>query len=483
MNKGTVDYKRYLKAIDMTETIRLSGKVSKVVGLIIESSGPAASVGDLCYVEHVHRPAKWVEYRREPKTHDGGHGANGSSCMTPCEVVGFKDNKVLLMPLGDIEGICPGSAVTASGEPLSVAVGNELLGRVLDGLGRPIDEKGPLEVTGRRPVHGSPPDPLSRRRIKEPLGTGIRAIDALLTCGKGQRVGIFSGSGVGKSVLLGMIAKSSEADVNVIALIGERGREVREFIERDLGEEGLERSVVVAVTSDKPALIRIKGAMVATSIAEHFRDLGMDVMLMMDSLTRVAVAQREIGLSIGEPPTTRGYTPSVFAMLPKLLERAGNSSMGSITGLYTVLVEGDDVNEPISDAVRAILDGHIVLSRRLASLNHYPAIDVLNSVSRVMIDVVSEEHRRAANRLKGVLATYKEAEDLINIGAYVKGSNPKIDYAIEHIEKIKNFLKQGIDEKVDFRQSVEMMIGLLEKETDSEEIQLQAAEDNGVQTA
>jgi flagellum-specific ATP synthase len=325
-----------------------------------------------------------------------------------------------------------------------------LLGRVLDGLGRPMDDKGALEAEGVRPAFGMPPEPLKRERILEPLATGIRPIDALLTCGRGQRIGIFSGSGIGKSVLMGMIARNTSAQVNVIGLVGERGREVREFIEKDLGEEGLSRSVVVAVTSDQPALIRIKGAQVATAIAEDFRDRGMDVMLMMDSVTRLAMAQREIGLTIGEPPTTRGYTPSVFAMLPKLLERSGASDKGSITGMYTVLVEGDDMNEPVADHVRSILDGHIVLSRKLAARNHYPAIDVLESVSRLMFDIVDADHLKAARIMLEHLAIYRDSEDLINIGAYVKGSNPKIDLAIEKIDAIQEFLKQNITDRGDY---------------------------------
>lgn len=450
MSETLFDIEKYLGSISAADPIRLSGIISTIIGLTIESTGPASSIGELCLVEN-----------------------QNSGCCVEAEVVGFKGNKVLLMPLGEIQGVAPGSTVTATGEPFSVAVGEELLGRILDGLGKPIDGKGKLQTKRRRSVYNSPPQPLSRRRITEPLGTGIRAIDALLTCGKGQRIGIFSGSGVGKSVLMGMIARNSVADVNVIALVGERGREVRDFIERDLGEEGLKKSVVVAATSDKPALVRLKGALVATTVAEYFRDQGMDVMLMMDSVTRIAVAQREVGLTIGEPPTTKGFTPSVFALLPRLLERAGTSEKGSITGLYTVLVEGDDVNEPISDAVRAILDGHIVLSRKLATLNHYPAIDILNSVSRVMIEVTTPEHQQAANKLKEVLATYQEAEDLINIGAYVQGSNPKIDYAIDNIDKINTFLKQDIDEKADFDQNSSELVELWrspESENNNEKI-------------
>jgi flagellum-specific ATP synthase len=375
-------------------------------------------------------------------------------------VVGFRNDRVLLMPLGDVTGIAPGSRVIASREPFVVNVGHELLGRVLNGLGAPIDGKGPIAASAVRSVAHAAPDPLTRKRILKPLATGVRAIDAMLTCGKGQRIGIFSGSGVGKSVLLGMIARDSEADVNVIGLIGERGREVRDFLDKDLKEEGLKRSVVVAVTSDQASLIRVKGAMTATAIAEYFRDLGLNVMLMMDSVTRVAMAQREIGLAIGEPPASKGYTPSVFAMLPRLLERSGTSALGSITGLYTVLVEGDDMTEPVADAVRSILDGHIVLSRKMAHQNHYPAIDVLESVSRLMIDVVPEDHTRMANQIKEILAVYREAEDLINIGAYVKGSNPKIDLAIEKISGINGFLKQSINESSSYDETVQRLVKL-----------------------
>ena len=377
------------------------------------------------------------------------------------EVVGFRGESVLLMALGEIGGVSPGVSVTADGHPLRVHVGHELLGRVLGGLGQPIDGRGPTGAKRTRSLIATPPDPLTRQRIAEPLATGIRCIDGLLTCGKGQRVGIFSGSGVGKSILLGMIARNCEADLNVIALIGERGREVRDFIEKDLGPEGLKKSIVVAVTSDQAALIRLKGALLATTIAEYFRDLGLDVMLMMDSITRVAMAQREIGLAVGEPPATKGYPPSVFAFLPKLLERSGTSAVGSITGLYTVLVEGDDMTEPVADAARSILDGHINLSRKLASENHYPAIDVLDSVSRVMIDVVDPEHRGGGARVREVLATHRDAEDLINIGAYVKGSNPRIDFAISRIEAIREFLRQDIGDRTDYSQTVGQLKALL----------------------
>ena len=426
------------RTIESTESIRVRGKVSQMLGLVIESNGPPVSIGELCQIS----PGPGVP-------------------PVNAEVVGFKQNKVLLMPLGPMEGISPGSRVTASDEPFSVATGDALLGRVINGLGEPIDGKGPIWTETRRPVSALPPDPLQRQRITEPLGTGIRAIDSLITCGKGQRVGIFAGSGVGKSVLLGMIARNAEAEVNVIALIGERGREVRDFLERDLGAEGLTRSVVIVATSDQPALVRIKGAQVATAIAEHFRDEGKDVMLMMDSITRVATAQREIGLAIGEPPTTRGYTPSTFAMLPRLLERAGMGEKGSVTGLYTVLVEGDDMDEPVADAVRSILDGHIVLSRRLQSQGHYPAIDVLESVSRVMVDVVSPEHSEQSNKVKEVLVNYREAEDLINVGAYQQGNNAQIDVAIQNIDEINGFLRQITEEQIDFQGAQQQMMTLL----------------------
>jgi len=428
---------KYFKTIERIDPIKQSGKVTQVVGLLIESLGPSVSVGEICDLIYS-RTAKPVK----------------------SEVVGFREKKALLMPLGPMLGIGPGTEVVATHQTLSVGVGRELLGRILNGLGEPMDGKGPLVTNQSKSVYGSPPSPLERKRIKEPLPTGIRAIDGLLTCGKGQRAGIFSGSGVGKSVLLGMIAKKSEADVNVIGLIGERGREVRDFIERDLGKEGLRRSVVVVATSDQPPLIRLKGALVATSLAEFFRDEGLDVMLMIDSVTRIAMAQREIGLAIGEPPTTKGYTPSTFAFLPQFLERAGNSHQGSITGLYNILVEGDDMNEPISDACRAILDGHIALSRKLASQNHYPAIDVVESVSRVMIDVVGPEHMEAARMLIETLATHRDAEDLINIGAYVPGSNKKIDHSISMIDRVNSYLKQGIEEEAKYPETVDRLMGM-----------------------
>jgi flagellum-specific ATP synthase len=377
------------------------------------------------------------------------------------EVVGFRDDRILLMPLGSITGITPGAIVTSTFEQLRIPVGDQLIGRILGGLGQPIDNKGPLLSTTMRPVHAEPIPALKRRRIEEPLRTGIRAIDMTCAVGKGQRLGIFSGSGVGKSILLGMMARGSSADVNVIALLGERGREVREFIERDLGPEGMKNTVVVAVTSDQPSLIRVKGAMVATTIAEHFREQGRDVMLMMDSLTRIAMAQREIGIAAGEPPTTKGYTPSVFALLPRLLERAGQSARGSITGIYAVLVEGDDFNEPVSDAVRSILDGHVSLSRRLASRNQYPAIDVPDSISRLAKDVATDEEQALAGEVRELLSVYREAEDLINIGAYVKGSNPGIDRAIDKHEPLNEFFRQAIMELADHEQSVQRLKEIL----------------------
>ncbi|MHB8170478.1 MAG: flagellar protein export ATPase FliI [Thermincolia bacterium] len=412
---------KFMITLNSLEPIKTNGKVTQVIGLTIESDGPGAKLGEVCYI-----------YPR-----DGQH-------KIMAEVVGFKESKVLLMPLGELNGIGPGCEVISTGHAFKVGVGRHLLGRVLDGLGNPIDGHKFLPLEDEYPVQASPPNPLSRKRIAELVTVGVKAIDGLLTCGKGQRIGIFAGSGVGKSTLLGMIARNTNADVNVIALVGERGREVREFIEKDLGEEGLRRSVVVAVTSDQPALVRIKGAMVATTIAEYFRDQGLNVMLMMDSVTRFAMAQREVGLAIGEPPATRGYTPSVFALLPKLLERSGTSDKGTITGLYTVLVDGDDHNEPIADAVRGILDGHIVLTRELAMQNHYPAIDVLASVSRVMTDIVTVEHRQTAAFLRSVLATYRDAKDLIDIGAYTQGSNPQIDYAISKINDVNTYLQQDI---------------------------------------
>ena len=402
----TINIKKYISAVNNKRFMKYTGKITKVTGLTIESIGPMATIGELCYI-----------YPQR--------------CNKPIlsEVVGFKEDKILLMPLGEMEGIASGSVVVGSGKTLSVNVGEDLIGRVIDGLGNPIDGLGPIKSNKYYPVSNTPPSPLERMVIKEPISVGIKAIDGLLTCGKGQRVGIFAGSGVGKSTLMGMISRNSTADINIIGLIGERGREVREFLENDLTNDGLKKSIVVVVTSDQPALIRVKGAMVTTAIAEYFRDRGLNVMLLMDSLTRFAMAQREIGLAIGEPPVTRGFTPSVFAMMPRLLERTGTSKKGTITGLYTVLVDGDDLTEPVTDTVRGILDGHIVLSRKLANSNHYPAIDVLASISRVMPSITSKEHIEKANAIKDIMAVYNKAEDLINIGAYKKGSNKKIGRA------------------------------------------------------
>lgn len=429
---------RYLPILQDIEPIKAKGAVQEIIGLIIAGKGPAAPVGDLCDI-----------YPRF------------SSAAIRAEVVGFKGQRVLLMPLGDMRGVHPGSMIVHRGEKATVRVSHALQGRVLDGLGMPLDHQGPLPHGQAYPLYAEPLNPLLKNRIGIPLDLGVRAINGLLTCGKGQRMGIFAGSGVGKSVLLGSIARHTQADVNVIALIGERGREVREFIERDLGEEGLKRSIVVVATSDQPPLVRMRGAYVATTIAEFFRDQGCDVLLMMDSLTRFAMAQREVGLAVGEPPLTKGYTPSVFALLPKLLERAGNANgSGSITGLYTVLVENDDFNDPISDAVRSIVDGHILLSRELAAKNHYPAIQVLPSLSRVMADVTTAEHRELASKLREILAVYQEAEDLITIGAYVQGSSAKIDTAIHRIDAVNAYLCQPPTEHVSFEQSVQQLQAL-----------------------
>lgn len=422
----TVPYDTYSERISNARTVKHFGKVTQVVGLVIESAGPAISISRLCNIEN-------VDNQRKVKA----------------EVVGFRDDRILLMPLGPISGITPGAIVTSTSEQLRIPVGPELIGRVVGGLGQPIDGRGMLVTTTTRPINADPIPALGRRRITEKLLTGIKAVDLTSTIGKGQRMGIFAGSGVGKSIMLGMMARGSSADVNVVALVGERGREVREFIEKDLGPEGMKNTVVVAVTSDQPALIRIKGAMVATTIAEYFRDQGKDVMLLMDSLTRIAMAQREIGIAVGEPPTSKGYTPSVFALLPRLLERAGQSELGSITGLYAVLVEGDDMNEPVSDAVRSILDGHVSLSRKLAAMNQYPAVDVLDSISRLMVDVVTDEEISLAGKVREIVSVYRDSEDLINIGAYVKGSNKKIDYAISKIDELNDFFRQGIMEKAD----------------------------------
>lgn len=433
-----INFKKCINEIDNIDFIKYRGLVTKVTGLTIESNGPLSKIGELCYI---------YPY----KTKD----------PIMSEVVGFKEDKILLMPLGEMEGIGPGSTVIATGDTLRVNVGYELVGRVLDGMGNPIDGKGPIKVNAKYPVSNLPPNPLDRKRIKDVLPLGIKVIDGMLTCGKGQRIGIFAGSGVGKSTLMGMIARNALADINVIGLIGERGREVREFIENDLKEEGLKKSIIVVATSDQPALVRMKGALLTTAIAEYFRDNEEDVMLLMDSLTRFAMAQREIGLAIGEPPVTRGFTPSVFSVLPRLLERSGNSDKGTITALYTVLVDGDDMNEPITDAVRGILDGHIVLSRDLANKNHYPAIDVLSSISRVMPNIVDESHKNCANEIKDILSTYKTSEDLINIGAYKQGSNGKIDRSIRLINQINSFSTQNVMENYSFRDVVNSMNSII----------------------
>ncbi len=435
-----IDFTKYGRITDET-FFKSMGRVENVVGLTIESAGPEARLGDLC--------------RIYPKDKE----------LQPIisEVVGFKERKTLLMPYEKTEGIGIGCVVENMKMPLSVHVCDGLLGKVLDGLGRCEEFDFDEEQTVSYPMEAAPPDAMAREIIDEVLPLGVKAVDGLMTVGKGQRIGIFAGSGVGKSTLMGMFARNTKADINVIALIGERGREVREFIERDLGPEGMRRSVVVVATSDKPAMERKKAAQTATAIAEYFRDQGKDVLLMMDSLTRFSMAQREIGLASGEPPVSRGYPPSVYSEMPKLLERAGRSDKGSITGLYTVLVDGDDFNEPITDTARSILDGHIMLNRKLAHKNHYPAIDVLQSISRCMSQIVPKDHKAAAGKLKNVLATYNEAEDLINIGAYKSGSNPNIDYAIEKIDAVNDYLMQDVDSKLNYEQELEMLKGLFEQ--------------------
>ena len=435
-----IHFDRYEALLDRSYVKHL-GKVAKVVGLTIESIGPMAKLNDLCLIR-----------------------SNSAAGVVKAEVVGFRDDRVLLMPYDNVEGVGLGSWVENTGAPLQVPVSEELLGLTLDGVGEPMNADSLGADCAHYSVEAAPPDPLSRKIIDEVLTLGVKAVDGLLTIGKGQRIGIFAGSGVGKSTLMGMFARNTKADINVIALIGERGREVREFIERDLGEEGMRRSVVVVATSDKPALIRKKAAQTATAIAEYFRDQGKDVLLMMDSLTRFSMAQREIGLASGEPPVSRGYPPSVYAQMPKLLERAGNSDSGSITGLYTVLVDGDDFNEPITDTARGILDGHIVLSRQMAQKNHYPAIDILQSISRVMSSIITKEHKVAAGKMKQVLATYQEAEDLINIGAYKAGSNPDIDFAIDKIRAVNAFLQQQTDEKYTFEESLQQMLDIFSED-------------------
>jgi flagellar protein export ATPase FliI len=444
METRLADLTRYRDAITRLNPLSISGRVVQVVGLTVEIMGLNCQVGEVCEIQ------------------------TGNRASLMAEVIGFRNNHMLLMPFGSMEGIQPDSTVRSVSRAFKAPVGNSLIGRVLNGLGEPIDNKGPLEAVEWVSTNQSPPHPLQRSAIAEPLITGVRVIDGMLTCGKGQRMGIFAGSGVGKSTLLGSIARNSESDISVIALIGERGREVREFLERDLGPEGLARSVIVVSTSDQPALIRLKAALVAMTIAESFRDQGMDVMFMMDSVTRYAMAQREIGLSIGEPPASKGYTPSVFAILPRLLERAGRGETGSITGFFTVLVEGDDFNEPICDAVRGILDGHIILSRTLAARNHYPAIDVLNSVSRVMPAITSREHLQLASFARKNLAVYEKIRDLVNIGAYVKGSDPEADTALLVNSSLNSFLQQDVKDATTFETTLQSLTDISRVSVDRE---------------
>lgn len=429
------DLRRILSVSDL---YTYEGKISKIVGMTVEATGIDCKIGDVCTIQSTEEEEGVLS-----------------------EVVGFRENKVLLMPYKDVSGIGYGSTVKSAGKPLMVKVGTGLMGRTVDALGNPIDGGPPIITEDEYPINGIPSNPMDRPAIEEPIEFGVKAIDGMLTIGKGQRMGIFAGSGVGKSTLMGMIARNVKADINVIALVGERGREVGEFISQSLGPEGLKRSVLVVATSDQPAMMRSKCALTATAIAEYFRDQGKDVLLMMDSLTRFAMAQREIGLSVGEPPVARGYTPSIYTALPKLLERSGNFEKGSITGIYTVLVEGDDANEPISDTVRGIIDGHIMLSRKLAMKNHYPAIDVLASVSRLMNIIADKEHITAANRVRNVMAVYRDNQDLISIGAYKNGTNPDLDFAISNIEDINNYLKQATDEKVVFDDAVQQLGSLI----------------------
>lgn len=441
MQTENITLKPYFENVRKAPMFHTKGKVKELTGLIVRAVVPNVRVGELCYIR-IQSDLKLIK----------------------AEVVGFKDNDVLLMPLGELEGIGPGNDVIPTGDCLRVPVGEELLGRILDGLGDPVDTetKGELKAKIFYPVHNTPPDPLKRRRITQPISIGVKAIDSMLTTGEGQRVGIFAAAGVGKSTLMGMVARNTEAEINVICLVGERGRELRDFLEHDLGEEGLKRSVVICSTSDQPSLVRAKAAYVATAIAEYFRDQGKKVLMMMDSVTRFARALREIGLALGEPPARQGFPPSVFSTLPKLLERTGNSDKGSITAFYTVLVEGDDMTEPVADEVRSILDGHIVMSRDLANQGHYPAIDVSESVSRVMTNIIGEEHNYAARKLKEVVANYEKERDLILIGAYESGSNPAVDYAIEKIDEVNDFLKQRVDEKVDLTTSVDEMVNIFD---------------------
>jgi flagellar protein export ATPase FliI len=436
-----VDFHKYHHLLSAVSTYSIKGKVTELTGIVVRAVVPGVRIGELCFIVPYH-----------------------SKTPIKAEVVGFRDQEVLLMPLGNLEGIGLGNDVIPSGHTLTVRVGDGLLGRILDGLGDPLDEdtKGPLKCTMEYPVSAEPPAALQRQRVTKPISVGIKAIDAMLTVGEGQRVGFFAAAGVGKSTLIGMIARNTEAEVNVICLVGERGREVNDFLEQDLGEEGLKRSVVIVSTSDQPSLVRLKAAYVATAIAEYFRDQGKKVMLMMDSITRFARALREIGLAVGEPPARQGYTPSVFSTLPRLLERSGNSDKGSITAFYTILVAGDDMNEPVADETRSILDGHIILSRALAARGHYPAIDVSESISRVMDSIIDDEHREAAQKLREVVANYEKERDLILIGAYEEGSDPKVDYAIEKIDEVNNFLKQAVTDKFTLDESIELLKGIFE---------------------
>ncbi len=429
--KPTIKWDKYQEALRACQPVKMEGKIVKVAGIVAQANGPGMSIGSLCCIK------------------------NSSGQSMQAEVIGFNDKRVIVMPFGEMRGIEPGSRIVDINKNPSIKVGEAYLGRIVDGLGNPIDGKGSIQTKDDYPIYGNVINPLKREIINDVVDVGVRSINAMHTLGKGQRIAIMSGSGVGKSVLMGMISRHAVADVIVIALIGERGREVREFIERNLGEEGLKKSVVVAATSDSPALVRIRGAHLATTVAEYFRDKGLDVILIMDSITRFAMSLREVGLAAGEPPSAKGYTPSVFIQIPKLLERTGNvEQKGSITGIYTVLVEGDDMNEPIADTVRSIVDGHIVLSRDLAHKGHYPAVDVLSSISRVMHDIVKDDHLSMARKLVKVLATYREAEDLINIGAYIDGTDPQIDFAKKMIHKINSFLQQDINQSITFKESI-----------------------------
>ena len=452
-------FDKYEDLLTNIEPVKFSGKVKQVVGVTIEGTGPQADLGELCEIHILDKKNNKVK-------------------ILDAEVVGFKEDSIILMPYSDINGISQGCLIRGTGKSMEIPVGRSLLGRIVNGKGRPIDGKGVIVPEASYSIFRNSPAALQRKRIKDKISTGIKAIDALLTTGEGQRAGIFSGSGIGKSTLLGMIARYTEADVNVIALVGERGREVKDFLENNLGEEGLKKSVVVVATSNEAPILRLRGAFVATTIAEYFRDKGLKVMFLLDSITRLARAQREIGLSIGEPPSTRGFPPSVFSMLPVLLERTGTSDKGSITAFYTILVEGDDMNEPVADNVRGILDGHIILSRDLAVMNHYPSIDILNSNSRLMVDVADREHLDEALKVKEILATYREAYDLINIGAYAKGSNPAVDYAIKMIDKVNGFLKQDINDQYTFEKTMDMLDSIFKEKEASAEVKKQSRQLN-----